>query len=153
MKRISRGGAEGKRWGRLRGMSGLWGSGIPAGAVVIGLGLAGLAHGVPAAARPMPDSTDQALLLVVEAVLEGAARGPAPWPGYDAAARPLLVYRVGRWSLLLNPSTPDPVEGWIRYPASWPPLSRPAWLDLDGDPNLVGQLFFDYEVPGGRVVE
>lgn len=68
---------------------------ILVGATVIGFGLGGLGSGVPAATRSLPDSTDQALLLVVEAVLEAAARAPSPWPGYDAAARPLLVYRVG----------------------------------------------------------
>ena len=54
--------------------------------------------------------------------------------------------------MLLNPPLPDPVDGWVAYPDSWPRLSRPAWFQPGGDPRLVGQLAFDYEVPGGRVV-
>jgi hypothetical protein len=99
-----------------------------------------------------PDSTDTSLLLVADVVLATAAHAATPWPGYDASSRPLLVYRVGKWSVLLNPPLPHPVDGWVAYPDSWPRLSRPAWFQPGGDPRLVGQLAFDYEVPGGSVV-
>jgi hypothetical protein len=122
------------------------------GLVVIPLGLSGLVPGRPALAQAMADSTDRELLSVVEAALVAAAQAPEPWPGYDAAARPLLVYRVGGWSLLLNPPSSSPQADWVSYPESWPRLSRPAWLDPDGDPSLVGQLAFDYEIPGGLAV-
>jgi hypothetical protein len=106
----------------------------------------------PVAAQAMPDSTDTSLLLVANAVLVTSAHVTTPWPGYDASSRPLAVYRVGRWSVLLNPPSLHPVDGWLEYPDSWPRLSRPAWFKPDGDRGLVGQLAFDYEVPGGQVV-
>lgn len=106
----------------------------------------------PVAAQALPDSTDTSLLLVVNAVLATSAHAATPWPGYDASSRPIVVYRIGRWSVLLNPPTLHPVDGWVEYPDSWPRLSRPAWFKPNGDRSLVGQLAFDYEVPGGQVV-
>lgn len=141
---------------RLRGVTGFltrssWSSAVAAGALLAVLGSGQLPRRVELA-EPMADSTDQVVLSVVEAVVEAATHAPEPWPGYNAAERPFLVYRVGRWSVLLNPPSPDPSEGWLPYPSTWPPLSRPAWFDPDGDPGLVGQLEFDYEVPGAQVV-
>jgi hypothetical protein len=104
-----------------------------------------------ATAQSAPDSTDRVLLEVVDAALKTAAQTPAPWPGYDAAANPFVVYRPGRWRILLNPPTDEPDVGWTTYSPPWPELPRPAWLDPDGDPDLVGQLAFDYEAPGGLV--
>lgn len=111
-----------------------------------------VAASAPTARAQAPaDSTDRALLAVVEATLEAGVGTPAVWPGYDAASRPLIVYRPGHWQVLLNPPAGHPSEGWTAYPSSWPPLSRPAWFDADGDPSLVGQLGFDTEAPGGLV--
>jgi hypothetical protein len=120
--------------------------------VAMAIAFGSIAIASPVAAQALPDSTDTSLLLVANAVLATSALSPKPWPGYDASSRPLVVYRVGRWSALLNPPSSHPVDGWVDYPESWPPLSRPAWFKPDGDPSLVGQLAFDYEVPGGLVV-
>jgi hypothetical protein len=115
-------------------------------------GLVAAVHGgVPAAgAQAAPDSTDRVLVAVVDAALQTAGR--ASWPGYDAVAQSVVVYRAGRWAILVNPPAGAPAGGWLRYPASWPALARPAWLDPDGDPGLIGQLGFDYDAPGGLVV-
>lgn len=120
--------------------------------VAMAVAFGSIAIASPVAPQALPDSTDTSLLLVANAVLATSAQAATPWPGYDASSRPLVVYRVGRWSVLLNPPSLHPVDGWVEYPDSWPRLSRPAWFKPDGDRGLVGQLAFDYEVPGGQVV-
>lgn len=111
-----------------------------------------LGPGPAAATAQVPDSTDRALLAVVDASLETALRAPTPWPGYDAARRSLVVYRPGSWSVLLSPPDTEPSSPWSRYPGAWPSLPRSAWWNAGGDPGLVGQLGFDYDAPGGLVV-
>jgi hypothetical protein len=72
------------------------------------------------------------------------------WSGYDLSLQPFLIYRPGRWAVLLN--APGDVEGFQPYPESWPRLATPALLRLGDTPGLVGQLEFDLPVGTARVV-
>ncbi len=128
------------------------GSQLTAGSSGTGIGTVPADIASAPASTTEPDSTDRALMRIVEAVIEGASYEGEPWPGYDAAERPLMVYREGKWCLLLNPPSYAPPKGWIKYPETWPVLSCSAWLDPGGDNRLVGQLDFDHEVAGKLVV-
>ena len=80
---------------------------------------------------PVPDtlSAQEALALRTVAAVVRLRSLPASlgiWPGYDASARPLLLYVPDRWALLLN--APTVPEGFTPYPADWPPLGAPAAL-------------------------
>lgn len=72
------------------------------------------------------------------------------WPGYDLSLQPFLVYRPGRWAVVLNP--PGEIEGYGPYPASWPHLGALALLHFGATPGLVGQLEFDFPVGGVTMV-
>jgi hypothetical protein len=103
---------------------------------------------------PVPDtlSTQEALALRTVAAVVRLRSLPASlgiWPGYDASARPLLLYVPDRWALLLN--APTVPEGFTPYPADWPPLGAPAALHRGTLGDLSGQLEFDFEVAGVRV--
>jgi hypothetical protein len=66
------------------------------------------------------------------------------WPGYDLSLHPFVVYRPGRWAVVLNP--PGEIEGYRPYPESWPQLGAPALVHFGATPALVGQLEFDFAV-------
>lgn len=94
-------------------------------------------------ARPSQlDSVDLRTIAAVVTVF-GASRD-AVWPGYDLSTQPFLVYQPGQWAVVVNP--PGEIEGYQRYPESWPQLGAPALLHLGDTPDLVGQLEFDFAV-------
>jgi len=102
----------------------------------------------PAVPELMPD--DVAALQTVAGVVELFQKAPgALWPGYDLAVQPVLVYRPGRWVVLLNP--PPETAGFNDYPADWPPLGVPVRWRPGPDPGLVGQLVFDHDLGTCRV--
>jgi hypothetical protein len=72
------------------------------------------------------------------------------WPGFDLTRRPFLVYRTGRWALLV--AAKEAPEGFVAPPASWPPLGRPRWLLPGGREGWIGQLVFDVQVGDARAV-
>jgi hypothetical protein len=71
------------------------------------------------------------------------ARHPV-WPGYDLSEQPFLVYRPGRWAVVFNP--PGALEDYQLYPPSWPSTGARALVHLGDNPDLVGQLEFDFPV-------
>lgn len=126
----------------------------PASGAAVIVYTAGLAVFVPpAAAQDLtgPTALDSADLRTIAAVVAvfGASRDSV-WPGYDLSARPALVYRPGRWAVVLNP--PGAIDGYQPYPDSWPRLGAPALLHLGATPDLVGQLEFDFPVGGVTTV-
>ena len=91
--------------------------------------------------RPSPlDSADLRTIAAVVTVFKTAR--DSVWPGYDLSLQPFLVYRPGRWAVVLNP--PGEIEGYRPYPESWPQLGVAALLHLGSTPGLVGQLEFDF---------
>lgn len=88
------------------------------------------------------DSVDLRTITAVLTVFK--ASRDSVWPGYDLSLQPLLVYRPGRWAVVLNP--PGKIEGYRPYPESWPHLGAPALLHQGATPALVGQLEFDFPV-------
>lgn len=96
--------------------------------------------------HPSPlDSVDLRTIAAVVTVFRTSR--DSVWPGYDLSSRPFLVYRPGRWAVVLNP--PGEIEGYRPYPESWPRLGAPALLHFGATPGLVGQLEFDF--PVGRI--
>ena len=94
------------------------------------------------------DSTD---LRTINAIVAVFRESPdSVWPGYDLSLQPFLIYRPGRWAVVLN--LRGDIEGFQPYPKSWPQLGAPALLRLGGTPGLVGQLEFDFPVGTARVV-
>jgi hypothetical protein len=118
---------------------------------IVGIAIAALATSVlPAYAQDPPrlaplDSIDLRTISAVVTVFR--ASGDSVWPGYDLSSQPFLVYRPGRWAVLLNP--PREIDGYRPYPESWPQLGAPALIHLGATPGLVGQLEFD--VPVGPI--
>jgi hypothetical protein len=72
------------------------------------------------------------------------------WPGYDLSRRPFLVYIPGSWALLVNP--PEGAREFGPLPAGWPPLGIKAGFFDRQYRDLVGQLAFDFDVDGTKVV-
>jgi hypothetical protein len=114
----------------------------------VGTAIAVLATVVlPAYAQDLPspsplDSVDLRTITAVVTVFRTSR--DSVWPGYDLSVRPFLVYRPGRWAVVLNP--PGEIEGYRPYPESWPRLGAPALLHLGVTPDLMGQLEFDFPV-------
>jgi len=91
--------------------------------------------------RPSPlDSVDLRTISAVVAVFR--ASRDSVWQGYDLSLQPFLVYRPGRWAVVLNP--PGEIEDYRPYPESWPRLGARALLHIGATPGLVGQLEFDF---------
>lgn len=100
---------------------------------------------------PRPSHQDSADLRTITAVVTVfRASRDSVWPGYDLSLQPFLVYRPGRWAVVLNP--PGDIEGYQPYPESWPELAAPALLHLGATPGLVGQLEFDSQVGSATTV-
>jgi len=94
---------------------------------------------------PPPSPLDSLDLRTISAVVTVfKASRDAVWPDYDLSSQPFLVYRPGRWAVLLNP--PGKIEGYRPYPESWPQLGTMAQVHLGAIPDLVGQLEFDFAV-------
>jgi hypothetical protein len=114
----------------------------------IGSAIAVLAtFGLPAYAQDSapPSSLDSVDLRTMSAVITVFQTShDSAWPGYDLSSQPFLVYRPGKWAVVLNP--PGEIEDYRPYPPSWPPLAGPALLHLGTNPDLVGQLEFDFPV-------
>jgi hypothetical protein len=72
------------------------------------------------------------------------------WPGYNLAERPFIVYIPDRWALLFN-GTPD-AEGFSPYPKAWPNLGVNVLYHRGQLKDLVGQLAFDFEAGGQKLV-
>jgi hypothetical protein len=94
---------------------------------------------------PTPASLDAVDLRTIAAIVTAFwTSHDSAWPGYDLSEQPFLVYRPGKWAVVLNP--PGAIEDYRPYPPSWPPLGAPALVHLGGNPDLVGQLEFDFPV-------
>jgi hypothetical protein len=72
------------------------------------------------------------------------------WPGYDLSRRPFLIYVPAKWALLVNP--PEGAREFGPLPAGWPPLPFKAGFFAGQYRDLVGQLAFDFDIDGTKVV-
>jgi hypothetical protein len=72
------------------------------------------------------------------------------WPGYNLAERPFVVYIPEKWVLLFNSSLK--VDGFSPYPESWPKLGTGVLYHQGQYKDLVGQLAFDFDAGGQKVV-
>lgn len=94
---------------------------------------------------PPPSPLESLDLRTINAVVTVfRASRDSVWPGYDLSSQPFLVYRPGRWAILLNAR--GVIEGYRPYPESWPPVGAPALVHLGATPDLLGQLEFDFAV-------
>jgi hypothetical protein len=106
--------------------------------------------GGQAAAVSAPDSTDLLILDVVNAILRVfEAEADRIWPGFDLSRQPFLVYRAGRWALLVG-EVPD-AEGFGPYPDGWPDLRHPVAFHAGALEGLAGQLVLDFPVGSAHV--
>jgi hypothetical protein len=114
--------------------------------------VAALAAASPAASLGAPLTEHE--LTALKAV-QGIVRlfeesgGPA-WPGFDLSKRPFLVYIPGKWALLVNP--PAGAAEFGPLPGDWPALGIKAGYHAGSYRDFVGQLAFDLEVGGAKVV-
>ena len=100
---------------------------------------------------PGPSHQDSADLRTITAVVTAfRVSRDSVWPGYNLSVQPFLVYRPGRWAVVLNP--PGDIEGYQPYPNSWPQLAAPALLHLGATPGLVGQLEFSFPMGSASMV-
>lgn len=72
------------------------------------------------------------------------------WPGFNLAARPVLVYIPGKWALLLNP--PREATEFSALPPGWPNLGTKAGYYPGQFRDLIGQLVFDFPVGKSKTV-
>lgn len=109
--------------------------------ILVSLGVA--AH--PARAGNGLDQQDRTALQVCEGIIRSFERAPdAVWLGYYLARRPVVVYRPGRWALLLGHE--EQVPGYTFCPSDWPDLGHPARFQGKPPEELAGQLVFNYQV-------
>jgi hypothetical protein len=109
-----------------------------------------LLAGMPLLAIP-PDDVDQRLWKINRSVIECFRdHGNEIWPGYDLSRQPFLVYRPDRWALLFNVS--EAVDDFGPVPEGWPEFGCPVLYHAGRYRDLAGQLVFDFQVGGHKVV-
>ncbi|MEW6745636.1 MAG: hypothetical protein AB1486_23035 [Planctomycetota bacterium] len=100
---------------------------------------------------PPPDATDMRILEVCEGILQlFESSTDEIWSGFNLHERPFVVYRPGKWALLLAYAGEAP--GFEPYPAEWPELTVAARLHFGRCENLAGQLVFDFPIGARRGV-
>lgn len=95
---------------------------------------------------PTPTQSDSSYLILKtgEAVVQLFRKNADRiWPGFDLSRQPFIVYQQ-EWALLFN--GPDSVDGFQKYPASWPRLEARVLYCPGQYKDLVGQLAFDVPV-------
>lgn len=92
---------------------------------------------------PAPDETDLKALDAIEGIVQLFRQPPGDiWPGFSLDDRPFIVYRPGRWALLVGYLSDT--AGFGPYPLNWPHIGHPVRFHQGEYEGFEGQLFFDF---------
>lgn len=101
-------------------------------------------------AKPLSDD-EKAVIGVCDGILELFENHAMNiWPGYDLNDQPFLIYLAPRWALFFNP--PEIAPGFGNFPDGWPEWNRHVLFHEGRYKDLIGQLAFNYEIGGSKVI-